>query len=45
VEVDVDAFERALREGGPAALEEAVDLYRGDLLEGLDAGAAPSRSG
>ena len=36
-EVDVDAitFEHRVREGTLAALEPAIDLYRGDLLEGL----------
>ena len=29
------AFERLVEEGGPEALARAVDLYRGDLLEGL----------
>ena len=29
------AFERLVRAGGPEALARAVDLYRGDLLEGL----------
>ena len=35
VDVDAVAFERLLEEGGPEALARAVDLYRGDLLEGL----------
>ncbi|HTN53533.1 MAG TPA: transcriptional regulator, partial [Anaeromyxobacter sp.] len=29
--VDVEAFERAVAEGGPARWSEAVALYRGDL--------------
>ncbi len=36
VEVDVAAFERLVAEGTPQALEQAVALYQGDLLEGLD---------
>ena len=35
VEVDVAAFERLLADGRPGALEQAVERYRGDLLEGL----------
>jgi DNA-binding SARP family transcriptional activator/tetratricopeptide (TPR) repeat protein len=35
VEVDVAAFERLLVDGRPGALEQAVEQYRGDLLEGL----------
>ncbi len=35
VSVDAVLFERRVREGTPAALEGAIDLYRGDLLEGL----------
>ena len=35
VEVDAAAFERLLGTGTPAALEEAVRLYRGDLLSGF----------
>jgi predicted ATPase/DNA-binding SARP family transcriptional activator len=34
VEVDVVAFDAAIRRGDAAALEEAVVLYRGPLLEG-----------
>lgn len=41
VEVDVAAFERFTSEGSPAGLEQAVALYRGDLLEGLDLREAP----
>src|SRR5262245_5590261 len=33
--VDVLAFERLARQGTPAALQQAAELYRGDLLEGL----------
>lgn len=35
VEVDVPAFEQCVAHGSPEALEQAVALYRGDLLEGL----------
>jgi predicted ATPase/DNA-binding SARP family transcriptional activator len=35
VDVDVARFERLVADGRPAALEEVVDLYRGDLLAGL----------
>jgi DNA-binding SARP family transcriptional activator len=35
VQTDTAAFERAVGEGTPAALEQAVGLYRGDLLSGL----------
>jgi DNA-binding SARP family transcriptional activator len=35
VQTDTAAFERAVSEGTPAALEQAVGLYRGDLLSGL----------
>ena len=35
VSVDAVLFERGVREGTPEALEGAMDLYRGDLLEGL----------
>ncbi len=41
VAVDVVAFEDHLRAATPEALEAAVALYRGDLLEGFDA-AAPT---
>jgi DNA-binding SARP family transcriptional activator len=41
VEVDVGAFERLLADGRPGALEQAVERYRGDLLEGL---ALPERA-
>ncbi len=35
-EVDVTAFDLAIQGGGLAALEQAVSLYRGPLLEGCD---------
>lgn len=35
VTVDVAAFEQAIKEGTPDALERAAALYRGDLLDGL----------
>jgi DNA-binding SARP family transcriptional activator/predicted ATPase len=35
VEIDVIEFERDIAEGSPAALERAIALYRGELLEGL----------
>src|SRR5205823_3610746 len=41
VEIDVGRFERLVADGAPAALEEAVALYRGDLLDGFDVAAAP----
>jgi DNA-binding SARP family transcriptional activator len=41
VEVDVAAFERSLGDGRPGTLEQAVEKYRGDLLEGL---ALPERA-
>ena len=34
VQVDVQIFERLVAVGSPAALREAVDLYRGDLPRG-----------
>ena len=34
-DVDVDAFERCLAEGGWRSLTQAVALYRGDFLEGF----------
>lgn len=40
IDVDVMAFEEGIRAGTPAALEHALSLYRGDLLEGFDAAAA-----
>jgi len=36
VEVDVWTFERLIAEGTPAALERAVALYQGELLDGFD---------
>jgi DNA-binding SARP family transcriptional activator len=36
VEVDVVTFERRIAEGTPRALEQATELYRGDLLLGFD---------
>jgi DNA-binding SARP family transcriptional activator/predicted ATPase len=41
VEVDVAEFERRIAEGTPDALEQAIDLYRGDLLEGMALREAP----
>src|SRR5262249_55425701 len=35
VATDVDTFQRLIARGSSAALSEAVELYRGDLLEGL----------
>src|SRR5262245_473847 len=35
VDTDIAAFERAVKEGTPAALERAHRLYSGDLLSGL----------
>ena len=35
VSLDVVEFEQRVHEGTPAALAEAIALYRGDLLEGL----------
>ena len=40
-DVDVVAFERAVAEGTPEALERAATLYRGDLLEGLGVTSEP----
>jgi len=34
-DVDALAFERLVRQGSPEALERALELYRGELLEGL----------
>ncbi len=39
--LDVDRFEDLLKEGSPAALAEAVGLYRGDFLAGLDLEESP----
>jgi DNA-binding SARP family transcriptional activator len=41
IDIDVVAFERLLRKGTPAALQEAAGLYRGPLLEGLHVAEAP----
>lgn len=35
IDIDVAAFERAVRAGTPGAIAEAAALYRGDLLAGL----------
>jgi TolB-like protein/DNA-binding SARP family transcriptional activator/predicted Zn-dependent protease len=35
VTIDVAEFERLVREGTPPALEQAIALYRGDLLDGI----------
>jgi DNA-binding SARP family transcriptional activator len=40
VEVDVVTFERLAGEGTPQALQDAAELYRGDLLLGLTLDAA-----
>jgi DNA-binding SARP family transcriptional activator/tetratricopeptide (TPR) repeat protein len=36
VEVDVFEFQRLVTEGTPSALETAMELYRGEFLEGVD---------
>src|SRR5690349_9583055 len=41
VEVDALAFERAVIDGTPVALEKAATLYQGDLLAGLGVAEAP----
>ena len=41
VDVDVVEFERQVAEGSPTALDRAVALYRGDLLEGFALQEAP----
>lgn len=41
VDVDVLRFEQLIRRDSPRSLEEAVTLYRGDLLEGLDVSEEP----
>lgn len=41
IDIDVVAFERLLRKGTPAALQEAAALYRGPLLEGLHVAETP----
>ena len=45
VDVDAVAFERLVETGGAVALGHAVDLYRGDLLEGLEFRGRSSRTG
>src|SRR5262249_20336294 len=35
VSTDVAAFERLLSGGSPEAIEQAIALYRGDLLDGI----------
>src|SRR5262247_344323 len=41
LDVDVLAFQQLARRADPEALQQAVDLYRGDLLEGLGVTEAP----
>src|SRR5262245_56160841 len=41
VDVDVVELERCIVEGTPAALERAIALYQGELLEGLSLQEAP----
>ncbi len=41
VTVDVIAFEACLAEGGRAHLAQAVEIYRGQMLDGLDVRADP----
>ncbi len=41
LDIDVVAFERLVRQGTPQALQQAADLYRGDLLEGLGVTETP----
>src|SRR2546425_947514 len=41
VEVDAAVFERLVVEGTPEALERAVTVYHGDLLEGIGVNEAP----
>src|SRR5215471_10868304 len=41
IEVDTRAFERAVADGTPTALEKAATLYQGDLLAGLAVAEAP----
>jgi predicted ATPase/DNA-binding SARP family transcriptional activator len=44
MDIDVRAFDAAIRRGDSVSLETAVNLYRGDLLEGCDEPwAAPER--
>ena len=35
ISIDVVAFERLLEDGSPVAVEQAMALYRGDLLDGI----------
>src|SRR5215831_8361079 len=41
LDVDVLAFQRLVRQGSPPSLQQAADLYRGDLLEGLAVATLP----
>src|SRR2546425_9922581 len=41
VDVDTSVFERLVSERTPEALERAVALYRGELLEGIGVDEAP----
>src|SRR5215813_9030262 len=41
VTVDVTAFERLVTQGTPDSLAQAVDIYQGDLLQGLAVREAP----
>src|SRR5262249_39562333 len=41
VEVDVATFDALVSDGSPEALARAVELYRGDLLEGIAVDEAP----
>src|SRR5262245_14559689 len=41
ITVDVVEFERLIAAGTPSALAEAIALYRGDLLDGLDVQEPP----
>ena len=45
VQVDVATLERHVAEGSPGALARVVELYQGDLLDGLACASRPSRSG
>ena len=45
VTVDAVEFERLARSDVPAALEQAVSLYKGDLLAGLQSAPQHSKSG
>ena len=37
IEVDALEFEQLIDDGSPTALEQAAALYRGDLLDGIEA--------